>query len=254
LKYIKSGLSIILFVLIWQTVCLTGIIHPLVLPSPVDIAAGTLKEIRSGELPIGILYSFLMMGCAFLPAAVAAFLMALGARYSRKIDRLGETLSALAHPLPGIALLPLLILWTGLGPHIIIMIVFHSVLWPLYINLRSGFRNISPLWLDLGRNNQLGRRDIFLHILLPGAYPSILAGLKISWARAWRAVIAAEMLFGTIGSAGGLGWYIFNKRIFMDTPGLYSGILVLMLIGLLMDRLLFKRLEERMKFRWSGLE
>ena len=178
--------------------------------------------------------------------------MALSAIRFPRVGRFWELLSALAHPLPGMALLPLLILWTGLGNHIIILIVFHSVLWPLFINLKSGFREVSPLWLDLGRNNELSGGEAFFHILLPGAYPSVLAGLKISWARAWRAVIAAEMIFGTIGNTGGLGWYIFNKRIFMDTPGMYGGILVLMVIGLLVEDGLFARLETRKELRWGG--
>jgi len=207
----------------------------------------------SGELPISLYYSLYMIIAALVPAVLTAFLMAVAGRRWNKIDQFWEALSALAHPLPGIALLPLLILWTGLGTHIIVLIVFHSVLWPFYINLRSGFRGVSSLWLDLGRNNELQGWENFVYILLPGAYPSLLAGLKISWARAWRAVISAEMIFGTIGNAGGLGWYIFDKRTFMDTPGMYSGILILMLIGILVDDLIFRKLESRMNLRWGRI-
>jgi NitT/TauT family transport system permease protein len=190
---------------------------------------------------------------ALIPAVICAFLMGAGSFYSRTLENIFELLSSLAHPLPGMALLPLFILWTGLGNHIIVLIVFHSVLWPLYVNLRSGFNQVSPLWLDLGRNNGFSRTDVFIHILLPGAYPSLLAGLKIGWARSWRAVIAAEMIFGSIGSGGGLGWFIFNKRVFMDTPGMYGGIIILMIIGLVVDDLLFSPLEKRLKVRWAGV-
>ena len=167
-------------------------------------------------------------------------------------ERITETAAALAHPLPGIALLPILILWTGLGIHIIVLIVIHSVLWPFYINIRSGFKDVPRLWLDFGKNNSLKGREEFLYILLPAAFPSIFAGVKIGWARAWRAVISAEMIFGTIGSAGGLGWFIYNKRIFMDTPGMYGGVFFLMLIGLVVETFLFRKIEKRTAIRWGG--
>lgn len=168
------------------------------------------------------------------------------------IDKITEMLSALAHPLPGIALLPLLILWTGLGTHIIVLIVIHSVLWPFYINIRSGFLQVPGLWIDLGRNNGLSRNGEFFYILLPAAFPSIVSGLKIGWARAWRAVISAEMIFGTIGNAGGLGWFLYNKRIFMDTPGMYGGLIFLMFIGLVVEKIFFVRLELATALRWGG--
>ncbi len=252
MKRIPRLLWLLLFLILWGGVHSLHLFHPLVLPSPGEVGLKILTDIRNKEIPAGLFHSFYIIFAALLPAVATAFIMAVGARRFPRLDQLWEALSALAHPLPGIALLPVLVLWTGLGTHIIVLIVFHSVLWPFYINLRSGFREISPLWLDLGRNNQLNSREVFIHILLPGAWPSLLAGLKISWARAWRAVIGAEMIFGTIGSAGGLGWYIFNKRIFMDTPGMYGGIVILMFIGLLVDDLLFRKLEQRMNLRWGG--
>ncbi|OQY34344.1 MAG: hypothetical protein B6241_05010 [Spirochaetaceae bacterium 4572_59] len=253
MKYLARFIWGVAFFLFWQGLYSLQLFHPLILPSPLEVFEKIISDMASGELPISLYYSLYMIIAALVPAVLTAFLMAVAGRRWNKIDQFWEALSALAHPLPGIALLPLLILWTGLGTHIIVLIVFHSVLWPFYINLRSGFRGVSSLWLDLGRNNELQGWENFVYILLPGAYPSLLAGLKISWARAWRAVISAEMIFGTIGNAGGLGWYIFDKRTFMDTPGMYSGILILMLIGILVDDLIFRKLESRMNLRWGRI-
>lgn len=75
--------------------------------------------------------------------------------------------------------------------------------------------------------------------------------MKIGWSRAWRAVISAEMIFGTIGSGGGLGWFIYNKRIFMDTPGMYGGVIILMLIGLIVENLFFRTVERRIAHVYS---
>jgi NitT/TauT family transport system permease protein len=240
------------FLLFWQLIYHLEIFSPLVLPSFTDVLIQLCKDSLSGDLIRGFFYSMMVILAALVPSLVVGFIMAfLSIRYSA-IGRITETMSALAHPLPGIALLPLLILWTGLGVHIILLIVIHSVLWPFYINIRSGFKQIPSLWTDLSRNNQLSERDTFFHILIPAAFPSILAGLKIGWARAWRAVISAEMIFGTIGNAGGLGWFIYNKRIFMDTPGMYGGVIFLMIIGLVVEDLIFSKVEKATALRWGG--
>lgn len=237
--------------LAWEGLFRLEIFSPLIFPSPAMVAGQMGRDLLSGELLGGAAFSLLIILAALIPSVAAGFLMALLALRSAAVERVTRGLSALAHPLPGIALLPLLILWTGLGAHILILIVAHSVLWPFFINVRSGFRSIPPLWREVGRNNGFSRGQEFWRILLPGAFPSVFSGLKIGWARAWRAVISAEMIFGTIGRAGGLGWFIFNKRIFMDTPGMIGGLLFLMALGLAVENLLFGRMERLIQRRWG---
>ncbi|MDC7233464.1 MAG: ABC transporter permease subunit [Spirochaetales bacterium] len=235
---------IVLLALSWEGIYRSGLFHPLVFPSLVDIIMTAGTDFKSGELPLNILSSMVLIFISFIPSIILAFLMTLLSGLSGTLKALFNTLANVAHPLPGIALLPVLILWTGLGQHIIVLVVIHSVLWPLLVNLESGIEETPEIWLNLGRNNGLTSREMFFQILLPGAYPYLLAGLKIGWARAWRAVISAEMIFGTISGGGGLGWYIFNKRIFMDSPGMFAGILILMVLGVLVDRYVFTPLEQ----------
>ena len=205
----------------------------------------------SGELLKAIFFSLALIIGSFIPSLILAFLLAWLAFRFPGFDPWAEKLSALVHPLPGIALLPLLILWTGLGIHIIVLIVIHSVLWPFYINIRSGFRQVPRTWLAVADNNRLSDRERFFSVLIPASFPQIFAGIKIGWARAWRAVISAEMIFGTIGNSGGLGWFIYNKRIFMDTPGMYGGVIILMIIGLVVENLLFRSIERRIGHVYS---
>lgn len=240
LKGVAAGTGIIL---IWYLLVEKGPIHPLVLPSPFPFFRQLYEEFRRGVLPLSLLYSLLLILSALIPSLLLAFLMAAGAYRFPRIDGICEKAAALAHPLPGITLLPLFILWTGLGRQIVILTVVHSVLWPFYVNLRAGFRDIPSLWLDLGKNRELTGGEVFRKILIPGSFPYLMAGLKVGWARAWRAVIAAEMIYGTLGGSGGLGWYIYHKRIFMDTAGMYGGIFLLMLTGLAADRWVFCRWE-----------
>jgi len=247
----KGFLAAVLALLLWQVLFLSGFASPLVFPSPLDVLKTLYEDFIDGELARAILFSLAVIIGSIIPALIAAFLLAWLSFRFRAFDSWAEKISSLVHPLPGIALLPLLILWTGLGIHIIVLIVIHSVLWPFYINIRSGFRQVPRLWLDVAENNRLSERERFFSLLIPASFPHIFAGLKIGWARAWRAVISAEMIFGTIGSGGGLGWFIYNKRIFMDTPGMYGGVIILMLIGLAVENLLFRSVERRIDHVYS---
>lgn len=251
---LKQFLWPIVFLMLWQALYKLNIVSPLVFPSILDVVSGLYIDTLSGELVKSLLFSLFVIICASIPSMIIGFFLAFLSYRFKSADNIIQKISAIAHPLPGIALLPLLIIWTGLGIHIIILIVVHSVLWPFYISVRTGFLQIPQIWIDLGRNNKFSKKDELQHILLPGAFPSILTGLKISWARAWRAVISAEMIYGTIGGSGGLGWFIYNKRIFMDSAGLYGGLLFLMIIGLLVETVLFNKLEEKTIIRWGNNE
>ncbi len=156
------------------------------------------------------------------------------------------------HPLPGIALLPVLLLVFGVGTGPVLAIILHSVLWPLCVNMLSGFDNAEPLYPKIGRNCELSFFRFFLTVMIPASFSEILSGFKIAWARAWRALLSAEMLFGVSGGQGGLGWYVFNRRVFMDTPGMYAGLLMLILIGFVVETVFFRQLEKRTLQRWSA--
>ena len=98
----------------------------------------------------------------------------------------------------------------------------------------------------------MGRLAVIIQILLPAAFSQALAGLRVGWARAWRALIGAEMVFGAIGATGGLGWYIFKQRAMMNTPGLFAGVLLVTVVGMAVEGLLFDPLERRTLRKWNG--
>jgi NitT/TauT family transport system permease protein len=155
------------------------------------------------------------------------------------------------NPLPAIALLPLALLWFGLGKGSLIFVIIHSVLWPLALNTYSGFLSVSPTLRMAGRNYGLNGLRYVAQILIPAALPSILSGLKISWAFAWRTLIAAELVFGSSGGDGGLGWYIFQNRNELYTDRVFAGLIAVVVIGLLVEGLLFNTLERITVKRWG---
>ena len=165
--------------------------------------------------------------------------------------RILSTLTAMFNPLPAIALLPLALIWFGLGTPSLVFVIIHSVLWAVALNTLSGFRSVPETLRMSGRNIGLkGARYVGL-ILIPAAFPSILAGLKIGWAFAWRTLVAAELVFGVSSRSGGIGWYIFEARNDLDTATVFSGLLTVILIGLFVESVIFRALEARTVNLWG---
>ena len=155
------------------------------------------------------------------------------------------------NPLPAIALLPLALLWFGLGKGSLIMVLMHSVMWPLTLNACAGFRAVPETLRMAGRNYGLKGLRLVLQILIPAALPAILSGLKIAWAFAWRTLIAAELVFGTTSGQGGLGWFIFQSRNELFTDKVFAGLAAVILIGLAVEHLVFQTLERVTVRRWG---
>jgi len=162
-----------------------------------------------------------------------------------------ETMTAMFNPLPAIALLPLALIWFGLGTGSLIFVLVHSVLWAVALNTHAGFRSVSMTHRMVGQNYGLRGIGFVTKILIPAAFPSILAGLKIGWAFAWRTLIAAELVFGTTSGQGGLGWYIFEAKNQLNIPEVFAGLLSIILIGLFIENVVFRLIETRTIGRWG---
>jgi NitT/TauT family transport system permease protein len=208
-----------------------------------DIANGVLIDRTITSLrTLAIGY---VLGLA-LAAALTTFAVASGVG-----SRVLSTLTAMFNPLPAIALLPLALIWFGLGTPSLVFVIIHSVLWAVALNTLIGFRSVPETLRMSGRNVGLkGARYVGL-ILIPAAFPSILAGLKIGWAFAWRTLVAAELVFGVSARSGGIGWYIFQARNDLDTATVFSGLLAVILIGLVVESVIFRAIEERTVNLWG---
>ena len=241
----------VLLLLVWEAVVKLTRISPLLLPPVEQVAQALWAGLTQGVLFLQVLFSLGIIALGFLIGIVLALGLGIAARLSPFFDRLTDTLTVLAHPLPGMALLPLIVIWFGTGDPAVTLVIVHACLWPLLLSLQSGMQNAPALYTDLGRSFSMGKARIVLEILLPAALASVLSGLRIGWARAWRALISAEMIFGAIGATGGLGWYIFKARAMMNTAGLFAGIVLVAVIGMLVEGLLFDRLEKRTLRKWA---
>ncbi len=225
--------------------------NDLLLPGFLQTAQAFADGIASGELLARVRTSLLVLLQGYLAGIAAAFALTALAASTRIGRELLETLTAMFNPLPAIALLPLALLWFGLGRTSLVFVIVHAVLWPLALGAYSGFQSVPETLRMAGRNYGLGGLRLVLHILVPAALPAILSGLKIGWAFAWRTLIAAELVFGTTAGQGGLGWYIFQNRNELYTDKVFAGLAAVILIGLLVDNLVFRTLERVTVRRWG---
>jgi len=191
----------------------------------------------------------LLMGYA-AGLALAAVLTVLAITTRVGTDLL-ETLTAMFNPLPAIALLPLALIWFGLGEASLIFVLIHSVLWAVALNTHSGFMSVSMTLRMVGRNYGLTGLRYVAGILIPAAFPSILTGLKIGWAFAWRTLIAAELVFGVSSGSGGLGWFIYENKNLLEIQNVFAGLFTVILIGLLVENVIFRTVEIRTIRKWG---
>ena len=227
------------------------IANDLVFPTFLDTIAAFWRLTLSGELPARAAASLEVLALGYGAGLVLATLLVLFAVASTFGSELLSTLTAMFNPLPAIALLPLALLWFGLGTPSLVFVITHSVLWAVALNAHSGVRAIPPTLRRVGENLGLRGWRLTLRILAPAALPAVIAGLRIGWAFAWRTLIAAELVFGVSSGQGGLGWFIYENKNMLEVPSVFAGLFTVILIGLAVENLVFRNIESRTVRRWG---
>lgn len=247
---LRKAAILVVLALIWEAYG-RSVANPLLFPTFGETVSALISGLASGELVARIWGSLqvLLVGYGIgIALAGVLTILAIGTRLG---EDLMVTLSSMFSPLPAIALLPLALIWFGLGSASLVFVLVHSVLWAVALNTFSGFRSTSATLRMVGKNYGLRGWRFVSKILIPAALPSIVTGLKIGWAFAWRTLIAAEMVFGVSSGSGGLGWFIFQSKNMLDIPSVFAGLLAVIVIGLIVEGLLFKALEDRTIRRWA---
>ena len=248
--WLRKTAILLVLALIWE-VYGRWLDNALLFPSFTETLHAFLSGISSGILLERAAVSLETLLIGYGIGIVLAGLLTTVAISSRIGNDLLETLTSMFNPLPAIALLPLALIWFGLGTGSIIFVLVHSVLWAVALNTHGGFRAVSQTLRMVGQNYGLKRFSLVWSILIPAAFPSILTGLKVGWAFAWRTLIAAELVFGVSSGRGGLGWYIFENRNQLETANVFSGLFFVILIGLFVENVIFANIEKRTIHRWG---
>ena len=241
-------LSFGFFALAWEIFARSGLFAPAVTPSVVAIGTALVAMIASGMLFVHVLYTLyrIVIGLAFA-AAVGVPLGMLMGRF-RSVERFVLPLVSVLSPVPSLAWVPVFILWFGLGDAAAMALVFYAAIFPLILNCWTGMRSVNTIWLRAASAMGADDRAIFIKIVLPGALPFVITGLRQAFARAWIAVVGGEMIAAT---TWGLGWVIFDSKEFLNTDVMLAALFAIGLLGLAFERLVFQALERRTVGRWG---
>src|SRR5213596_3198097 len=245
--FVRKSVIIIFLAAAWE-IYGTVLNNPLLFPTFHDTILTMFDKVRDGTIPLRAWASLKVL---FMGYAAGIILAAIFTISTRIVTDFLETITAMFNPLPAIALLPLALIWFGLGNGSLVFVLIHSVLWAVALNTHSGFLSVSNTMRMVGRNYGLRGLSYVGRILIPAAFPSILTGLKIGWAFAWRTLIAAELVFGVSSGSGGLGWFIYENKNQLQIPSVFAGLFSVILIGLLVENFIFRTIERRTVRRWG---
>ncbi|HEX6878675.1 MAG TPA: ABC transporter permease [Nocardioidaceae bacterium] len=246
LSWLRRWVSPVLIVLSWQMLSSAGILTEDVLASPLQILTTGAELIAEGTLQSATATSISRVLSGFLIGATSGLLLALVAGLSRIGEDAVDPPMQMLRTLPHFGLIPLFIVWMGIGETPKIALIAMGVAFPLYLNTFAGIRSVDRKLLEAARTLNLTRRQRLRHVIVPGALPQALVGLRQSLGVAWLSLIVAE----TVSADSGLGYLINDAREFLKTDVIVVGLAVYSLLGLLTDSLV--RLIERRALAWRS--
>ncbi len=222
-------LALLGLVLLWEAATRTGWVSSLFLPSPLGVLGEGYDMARSGQLLVHLLTSLQRLAWGFGVGAVAGISVGVAVGFFSLADALVQPIIAATFPIPKIALLPLLILWLGIGEASKVAVVALGVFFPMAINTYAGVRQADPLLIRAAVSFGAGPWSVIRKVVLPSALPMIFAGLKLGAGIALLLLVAAEQ----IAADAGIGFLILQSGNLMETTKLMIGIVVLSLMGVL---------------------
>ncbi|MCI9596844.1 MAG: ABC transporter permease subunit [Firmicutes bacterium] len=242
---------IICFLAAWQVVYQMQVFPQMMFPSLKEIGQSFIDGFKDDSLLQYTLYSMSLIIKGLAIGIVLAFIFSSIAVVSKIFHSIYNLVVSVCDLLPGVALLPLAILWIGIGEGTIIFIVVHSILWPMSRSIMDGFKSVSSIYIESGKNMGLKGLGLVIGVYLPAAFTHVLSGMRVGWARAWRGLISVEMIFGTTGSGAGIGWFIFMKRTNVDIAGVFAALIVIIIIGIIVEYGVFHTIEKRTVKKWG---
>lgn len=240
----RIWLPIFLLVL-WQGLSSGGVITPLLLPSPVDVASSTWRMLSSGELPNHVMVSLIRVFEGFLLAAICGIALGSAIGLWSSFDKTCDWVLQTLKPIPPIGWFPLAVLWFGIGEVSKVFIIFLGAFFPILVNVIDGIRQTDQRYIELARVHEIGWWKFFSRIIVPGALPSTLTGLRVGIGFAWTCVVAAEL----IAAEAGVGYLIVDARQTFQADVVIVGMLTIGVLGTLMD-LSLRQIDTRL-VRWK---
>jgi NitT/TauT family transport system permease protein len=247
-SYLRAAVTLLAAAALYEALARSGWFAPALMPTLSKVASALLTSLADGTM-IGhaaatlyrVLFGLSLAIVAGLPIGI------LMGRF-RGAENFVLPLASALMPIPSLAWVPVFILWFGLGNTVAILIVFYAALFPMLLNAWTGVRAVNPLWLRAAGAMGADENALFWKVIIPGAAPFIITGLRQAFLRAWIAVVGAEML---AASDWGLGWVIFDAKEFLNTDLMLASLVVIGAIGFVFERLVFGSLERATVLRWG---
>jgi ABC-type nitrate/sulfonate/bicarbonate transport system permease component len=241
---LKRWISPLLLVVIWELVSRFHLVDPFFLPAPTTILVAAYKMIASGELIKHIKISLFRALSGYFIAVLVGIGLGIMVGWSKVSENIFDPLIELIRPIPTLALVPLIILWIGIGDLSKIIIVFKACLFPVLLNTIAGVKSVDKKLIQAARSLGAKDRQILMKVVIPSALPVIFTGIRISTAMCMMAIVGVEM----IAAESGLGFLIVDMQRIFATDKMFVGIITLTLLGFFMDRIV--RWVQKRVLKW----
>ncbi len=234
---------------VWQALAWSGLWAEYIFPSPLGVVQTLVRGFQNGTYLIGIVTSMQRLVIGFGISASIGILSGLAIGRSKLLDETVGSIALGLQTLPSICWLPFAILWFGMSETAIFFVVIMGALLAITTATEAGVKNTPPLYLRAARNLGAHGWKMYALVIFPAALPEIITGMKLGWSFAWRSLMAAELLYAS--TSLGLGYLLNMGRELNDMSRVMAVMLVIIAIGLVVDRLIFAPIETRVRARWG---
>ena len=244
----RAAITIAAAAALYEAVARTGYFPPVLMPTLPTVADTLFVMLSDGSMVLHALYTLYRVLFGFALAIVVGLPLGILMARFQPVERFFLPLVSALMPIPSFALVPLFMLWFGIGNTTTVMIVFYAATFPMVFNTWTGVRSVNPLWLRAAGSMGADEHRLFWKVIIPGASPFIITGLRQAFLRSWIAVVGAEMI---AASDWGLGWVIFDAKEFLNADIMLASLVVIGGIGFVFERVVFGSLERATVLRWG---
>jgi NitT/TauT family transport system permease protein len=244
----RAAITLVLAAAVYEAVARIGAFPAALMPTLPTVANTLVSMLADGTMVQHSIYTLYRVLFGFALATIVGLPLGILMARFQPVERFFLPLVSALMPIPSFALVPLFMLWFGIGNLTTIMIVFYAATFPMLFNTWTGVRSVNPLWLRAAGAMGADEQRLFWKVIIPGASPFIITGLRQAFLRCWIAVVGAEMI---AASDWGLGWVIFDAKEFLNADIMLASLIVIGGIGFVFERLVFGSLERATVLRWG---
>jgi NitT/TauT family transport system permease protein len=245
---LRGTATLIVVAALYEATARSGLFPQALMPTLPKVASSFVDLLADGSMLRHALYTLYRMLSGFALAIVVGLPLGLLMGRYRPVESFFLPITSALMPIPSLAWVPVFILWFGLGNTVTVLIVFYAAMFPMVLSAWSGMRSVNQLWLRAAGAMGADENSLFWKVILPGASPFIITGLRQAFLRSWIAVVGAEMI---AASDWGLGWVIYDSKEFLNVDVMLASVAVIGVIGFVFERLVFGSLERATVQRWG---